>query len=122
MKMLGLIGSAGLFLSVALGAFGAHALRDHLSERMLAVFETGVRYQMFHSLAILAAAILVERNPLFQTAGLFYTAGIFLFSFSLYFLAVTEIRWLGAITPFGGLCFLAGHAVMFYAFLKTGAS
>lgn len=119
MKALGLIGSAGLFLGVALGAFGAHAFRDHLSERMQAVFETGVRYQMVHSLAILAAAILTSRSPLFQTAGYLYAAGIILFSFSLYILAVTEIRWLGAITPVGGLCFLAGHAVLFYAFLKS---
>ena len=122
MKLLGLIGSAGLFLGVALGAFGAHALRDHLSERMQSVFETGVRYQMYHSLAILAAALLLPRHPLFQTAGYFYAAGIVLFSFSLYLLAVTEIRILGAITPIGGLCFLAGHALMFFAFLKSTAS
>lgn len=119
MKMLGLIGSAGLFLGVALGAFGAHALRDHLSERMNAVFETGVRYQVYHSLAILAAAMLVPKSPMFQTAGILYTAGILLFSFSLYLLVVTDIRWLGAVTPLGGLCFLAGHTMMFIAFLKS---
>jgi uncharacterized membrane protein YgdD (TMEM256/DUF423 family) len=121
MKMLGLIGSVGLFLAVALGAFGAHALRDHLSERMQAVFETGVRYQMIHSLAILVAALLVQRHPLFQTAGLLYAAGILLFSFSLYLLAVTDLRALGAITPLGGLCFLAGHAVLFAAFYKSAS-
>lgn len=122
MRILGLIGSAGLFLGVALGAFGAHALRDSLSERMHSVFETGVRYQMYHSLAILVAAFLAPRHPWFQAAGVLYTAGIVLFSFSLYLLAVTEIRWLGAITPLGGLCFLAGHAILFIAILKSSAS
>lgn len=114
-----MIGAAGLFLGVALGAFGAHALRDHLSERMQAVFDTGVRYQMYHSLAILLAAFFIPRSPLFCTAGWLYAAGIVLFSFSLYALALTETRWLGAITPLGGLCFLAGHAILFYAFLKS---
>jgi uncharacterized membrane protein YgdD (TMEM256/DUF423 family) len=117
MRILGMIGSIGLFLGVALGAFGAHALREHLSDRMLSVYETGVRYQIYHSLAILLAALFVERIPLFYTAGMFYAAGIVLFSFSLYLLAVTNTGWLGAITPLGGVCFLIGHAWMFYAFL-----
>lgn len=120
MRMLGMIGAAGLLLGVALGAFGAHALRDRLPERMLEVFETGVRYQMYHSLAILAAALFTGRHPLFMKAGVLYAAGIVLFSFSLYFLAITGIGWLGAITPFGGICFMAGHGVLLVAFLRSG--
>lgn len=118
MKLLGIIGSIGLFLGVALGAFGAHALRDQLTERMREVFETGVRYQMYHSLAILIAAYFSPRGILFNWAGFLYTAGIILFSFSLYLLACTEIRWLGAITPVGGLCFLAGHFLLMLGFIK----
>ena len=119
MRLLGMIGAVGLFLSVALGAFAAHALKSQLTESALNTFETGVRYQMVHSLAILLAAFLSERGQLFQTAGYFYTAGIVLFSFSLYILAWSGIRWLGAITPIGGLCFLAGHLLLFVAFWKS---
>ena len=118
MRMLGILGSLGLFLGVALGAFGAHALRAHLTESALNTFETGVRYQMYHSLAILIAAFFVDRNTLFQTAGLLYTAGIVLFCFSLYLLAWSGIKWLGAITPLGGLCFLAGHVTLLVGFWK----
>jgi len=119
MRMLGVIGSLGLFLGVALGAFGAHALRSQLTESALNTFETGVRYQMYHSLAILVTAFFVDRSSLFQTAGYLYTAGIVLFSFSLYLLAWTGMKWLGAITPFGGLCFLAGHLILLFAFCKS---
>lgn len=95
-------------LAVAFGAFGAHGLKGRLDPELLAIFEVGVRYQMYHALGILAAAALApERLKLI--AGLF-GAGIVLFSGSLYLLAVTDVRWLGAITPFGGLCFLAGWA------------
>jgi uncharacterized membrane protein YgdD (TMEM256/DUF423 family) len=119
MRILGIIGSLGLFLAVGLGAFGAHALRSQLTESALNTFETGVRYQMYHSLAILIAALFVDRNIWFQTAGYFYTAGIVLFSFSLYVLAWSGIKWFGAITPFGGLCFLAGHLILLFAFWKS---
>ncbi|MCI0411355.1 DUF423 domain-containing protein [bacterium] len=119
MRMLGIIGSLGLFLGVALGAFGAHALRAQLTESALSTFETGVRYQMYHSLAILIAAFFADRSTLFQTAGYLYTAGIVLFSFSLYLLAWSGMKWLGAITPFGGLCFLAGHALLLTGFWKS---
>lgn len=119
MRILGIIGSLGLFLGVVLGAFGAHALRSQLTESALNTFETGIRYQMYHSLAILIAAFFVDRSSLFQTAGYFYTAGIVLFSFSLYVLAWTGVKWLGAITPLGGLCFLAGHVILLFAFWKS---
>lgn len=118
MKLLGMIGSLGLFLGVALGAFAAHSLRNQLAESMQAVFETGVRYQMYHSLAIILAAILSRQSSWFVYAGYFHIAGIVLFSCSLYALALTGIRWLGAITPVGGLCFLTGHLLFLVGFLR----
>jgi uncharacterized membrane protein YgdD (TMEM256/DUF423 family) len=102
--------AAAGFLGVAFGAFGAHALRARLSPEMLAVFETGVRYQMYHAFAAIAAAWAFARWPkrVFGTAGVLFLAGIVVFSGSLYALALTGERWLGAITPLGGLAFLAG--------------
>jgi uncharacterized membrane protein YgdD (TMEM256/DUF423 family) len=98
------------FLAVAAGAFGAHALRARLGTEMLAVWETGARYQMYHALALLAVAMAAARWPAagWAPAGWLFTAGIVIFCGSLYLLAFTGIRWLGAITPLGGLCFLAG--------------
>ncbi|HEX8905540.1 MAG TPA: DUF423 domain-containing protein [Longimicrobiaceae bacterium] len=98
------------FLGVAAGAFGAHALRSRLSADLLAVFETGARYQMYHALALLAVALAAGRAPsrALRAAGWLFTAGIVVFSGSLYALALTGVRVLGAITPLGGLCFLAG--------------
>ncbi len=98
------------FLGVALGAFGAHALRTRLSPDLLAVFETGVRYQMYHAFATFAAAWAFARWPrrVFGVAGGLFLAGIVVFSGSLYLLALTGERWLGAITPIGGAGFLAG--------------
>jgi uncharacterized membrane protein YgdD (TMEM256/DUF423 family) len=106
-----LVGAVLGFLGVSFGAFGAHALRSRLGADMLAVFETGVRYQMYHVLAILivAAAIGHLGNArLLVIAGWCFTAGVVLFSGSLYALALTGTSALGAITPFGGLLFLAG--------------
>jgi uncharacterized membrane protein YgdD (TMEM256/DUF423 family) len=122
LRFFGIIGSLSLFLSVALGAFGAHALRDQLSDRMKEVFETAVRYQMIHSITILIAGILVNRGPVFQYAGWLYIVGIVLFSGSLYLLAVTNIRTLGMITPLGGLAFLAGHLMLLLAFWRLQSS
>jgi uncharacterized membrane protein YgdD (TMEM256/DUF423 family) len=106
-----LVGAVLGFLGVSLGAFGAHALKSRLTADMLAVFETGVRYQMYHVFAILivAAAIGHLGNArLLVFAGWCFTAGVVLFSGSLYALALTGTSALGAITPFGGLLFLAG--------------
>ena len=103
------------FLGVALGAFGAHALRARLSSEMLAVFETGVRYQMYHTIAMLivAAAIgHIGNARLLAAAGWSFFAGVLLFSGSLYTLALTGIPTLGAITPIGGLLFLIGWACL----------
>ena len=98
------------FLGVALGAFGAHALKASLAPDMLAVFETGVRYQMYHVFALFAAAWAWARWPsrVLAASGWLFVAGIVIFSGSLYLLALTGVRMLGAITPVGGLAFLAG--------------
>jgi uncharacterized membrane protein YgdD (TMEM256/DUF423 family) len=102
-------GIAG-FLVVALGAFAAHGLRRHLTPDMIAVFETGVRYHAYHTLALCAAAWGHARwsGRWFAFAGWAFLAGIVVFSGSLYLLALSGDRWLGAVTPLGGLAFLAG--------------
>ena len=99
---------------VAAGAFGAHALRARLPADLLAVFETGARYQMVHALALLAVALIAARAPsgAASAAGWLFAAGIVVFSGSLYALALTGVRGLGAVTPLGGLCFLAGWAAL----------
>jgi uncharacterized membrane protein YgdD (TMEM256/DUF423 family) len=104
-------------LAVAAGAFGAHGLRGRLSPEMLAVYETGVRYQMYHSLALLAVAWAVPRWPGVPAAlaGWLFVAGIVVFSGSLYGLALSDLRWLGAITPLGGLAFIAGWLLLAWA-------
>lgn len=114
-----LVGALAAFTGVAFGAFGAHALRTRLSPDMLAVFETGVRYQMYHSFAILIVGLILGRlgGWLIATAGWLFTAGIVLFSGSLYVLALTGVTALGAITPIGGLLFLLGWACLAVAAL-----
>jgi uncharacterized membrane protein YgdD (TMEM256/DUF423 family) len=112
-----LISALAGFIGVALGAFGAHGLRGRLTPEMLAVFETGVRYQLVHAVALLAVAGLMERlgGRLIAAAGWLFLAGMVLFSGSLYLLALTGITILGAITPLGGLAFLAGWACLAFA-------
>jgi uncharacterized membrane protein YgdD (TMEM256/DUF423 family) len=112
-----MLGCAFALLGVAAGAFGAHGLRARLSAEMLAVWETAARYQMYHALALLAVALAASRWPAagWGAAGWLFTAGILVFSGSLYLLALTGVRWLGAITPLGGLCFLAGWAALAWA-------
>ena len=110
-----LVGSLLGFLGVAAGAFGAHGLRSRLSTEMLAVFETAVRYQMYHVFALLIVAAAIGRlgdARLLSLAGWFFVAGIFLFSGSLYALALSGVSMLGAITPLGGLAFLIGWACL----------
>jgi uncharacterized membrane protein YgdD (TMEM256/DUF423 family) len=104
-------------LGVAAGAFGAHALKQRLSPEFLQVFETGVRYQMYHAFGLLVVAVAMDRwpNNALQIAGWLFLAGIILFSGSLYALCLSGIRVLGAITPIGGLCFLAGWAFLAFA-------
>jgi len=109
-----LIAALAGFIGVALGAFGAHGLRGRLSADMLAVFETGVRYHMYHALALLLTAVIMTRfsGVWVVAAGWFFTAGIVLFSGSLYLLAFTGVRTFGAITPIGGVAFLLGWACL----------
>jgi uncharacterized membrane protein YgdD (TMEM256/DUF423 family) len=110
-----LIGSVLGFLGVAGGAFGAHALKARLSPEMLAVFETGVRYQMYHAFAVLIVAAAIGHlgdARLLVMAGWFFVAGVLIFSGSLYALALTGTGILGAITPIGGLLFLIGWACL----------
>jgi uncharacterized membrane protein YgdD (TMEM256/DUF423 family) len=104
------LGAANAFLSVAIGAFGAHGLRARVAMEQLAVFETGARYHMYHSLGLLAVGFLAQArpSPLANAAGWAMLAGIVLFSGSLYALVLSGVRALGAITPIGGTAFLAG--------------
>lgn len=98
-------------LGVAFGAFGAHALRDRLTPDLLAIFETGVRYQVYHALALFGVVLAATRWPtssLPAVAGWLFVAGVLIFSGSLYALALSGQRWLGAITPLGGVAFLGG--------------
>lgn len=103
------------FLSVAFGAFGAHALKARLDEKYLAIFKTGVEYQFFHTFALALVAILLLRGEtsLLRYAGWAFLVGIFIFSGSLYALALSQVGVLGAITPIGGVCFLVGWALLF---------
>lgn len=112
-------------LSVALGAFAAHGLKKILPPEDLQIFETAVRYQFYHVFALLAAGILYAAFPgkLMQWAGRFFISGIILFSGSLYFLCYVKysqlnLNWVGAITPFGGTCFIAGWLLLFGAVAK----
>jgi uncharacterized membrane protein YgdD (TMEM256/DUF423 family) len=106
------------FSAVALGAFGAHGLRDRVTPALLEAYRTGVLYHLVHALAVLGVALGVRRlRRATIIAGLF-TAGVALFSGSLYLMALTGVTMLGAITPFGGLCFLAGWALLFLAPLR----
>lgn len=120
-----LAATAGAFigaLAVILGAFGAHALRSHLEPRDLETFETAVRYQMYHAFALFAAAWLISRNmPHAGTAAWAFIAGVIVFSGSLYLLVGTGQRWLGAITPIGGVAFIAGWILLALAASKIDA-
>jgi uncharacterized membrane protein YgdD (TMEM256/DUF423 family) len=105
-----ILGATSAFLSVAAGAFGAHALRARLAPDLLNIFETGARYHMYHSLGLIAIGLLSQArpSPLLNGAGWAMLVGLVLFSGSLYALALSGVRALGAITPLGGLAFLAG--------------
>lgn len=114
-------GAALCGVGVMLGAFGAHGLRDRLTVDMLAIFETGVRYHFIHALALFVVAWAASRwpGPFVNAAGWLFVAGIVIFSGSLYVLSISGIRWLGAITPIGGLCMIAGWALLAVAALRA---
>lgn len=116
-----LLGALNAFVAVAAGAFGAHGLKARLSPELLAIFETGARYQMYHALGLLLVGVLVHLRPstTLTAAGWAMQLGIALFSGSLYVLALTNARWLGAITPLGGLAFLSAWALVATAALRA---
>jgi uncharacterized membrane protein YgdD (TMEM256/DUF423 family) len=98
-------------ISVVFGAFASHALKDRLSANSLSIWETGTKYQMYHALALMLVALLIARYPnsnLLTVAGYAFIAGIFIFSGSLYALTLTGIKWLGAVTPIGGMALIIG--------------
>jgi len=101
------LGALNAAIAVAAGAFAAHGLRERLAARSLEIFETGARYHMYHALAMVLAGLLVATRGA-STAGWLFQAGIALFSGSLYALALTDVKVLGAVTPLGGVAFLAG--------------
>lgn len=102
-------------LAVVFGAFGAHALRARLDDYAMGVFETAVQYHFYHSLALLAVGIVALSQPqtaLLKSSGWLFLIGILIFSGSLYLLGITGVRWLGAVTPLGGLAFIGGWACL----------
>lgn len=109
------------FLAVALGAMAAHKLQSKMDAHYYQIFQTGAQYQMYHALALLGVAILLKLYPesgLFIAAAWCFVGGIIIFSGSLYVLSLTETKWLGAITPIGGLSFLAGWLLLFWQAFK----
>lgn len=112
------------FLAVALGAFGAHGLKDKLAPDLMAVYQTAVQYHFYHTLVLLAVAMLLLRYPqqgaLVASGGLL-VAGLLLFSGSLYVLALSGVRWLGAITPLGGVAFLLAWLLLAWFGIKSAS-
>lgn len=121
MKLFFALGATFGGLAVVLGAFGAHALRSTLGSDDLATFEIGVRYQMYHALALLAVAWAMTRweAGALAVAGWAFVAGILVFSGSLYVLVLTGQRWLGAVTPLGGVAFIVGWALLAWTALRS---
>ncbi|GAB6140417.1 DUF423 domain-containing protein [Methylosoma difficile] len=113
-------GAAAAGLAVGFGAFGTHGLKAVLSAEMLAVWQTAVTYQMWHALALILVALLLQNrnDKLLHRAGWLFIAGIALFSGSLYGLALSNLKWLGMITPIGGVCFLAAWSLITFSSLK----
>jgi uncharacterized membrane protein YgdD (TMEM256/DUF423 family) len=122
MQTMLVIGSIVMFLAVAIGAFGAHAMKPRLTPDMLKIYETGVQYHLVHGIGMLAAGIagsqLTNGHALASAAGWCLLGGIILFSGSLYALSLSGIRKLGAITPLGGLLFLAGWVLLAVAVIQ----
>ena len=121
-KVFLILGSVNAALVVLLGAFGAHALKARLSAEMLAVYQTGVHYHLFHALGLLAAGLAAMQIPdsaYLRWSGWLMLAGIVLFSGSLYLLSVSGLRWLGMITPFGGVAFIVAWMLFAAAIAKS---
>ncbi len=120
-KIFFIIGALCAATAVAAGAFGAHALKTRLSPELLNVFETGVRYQMYHAFALLGTGLALNKwpGPLVQNAGWLFLLGILLFSGSLYSICLSEIKTLGIITPIGGLAFIGGWLCLALGVLRA---
>jgi uncharacterized membrane protein YgdD (TMEM256/DUF423 family) len=118
------LGSLSSALGVGAGAFGAHGLKEVLSPDVLSTYETAVRYQMYHAFGMIAAGLLwaIAPHRFLSAAGWCFVAGTVLFSGSLYGLVLSGMRWLGAITPFGGVAFIAGWVLMGLAVFKFAKS
>ena len=116
------LGAANAFLAVAAGAFGAHGLRRRVAADLLVVFETGARYHMYHALGLIAVGLLAAHRPsgVLNGSGIALQVGILLFSGSLYALALSGVRGLGAITPIGGVAFLVGWVLFAMAAMRQG--
>jgi uncharacterized membrane protein YgdD (TMEM256/DUF423 family) len=122
MKTFIIIGAINAFLSVALGAFGAHALEGKISQKYIDTWNTGVLYQMFHSIGILIIGVLagnIAASSLLNWSGWLMLIGIILFSGSLYVLSITGIKVLGAITPLGGVSFLIAWVLLIITAAKS---
>ena len=120
-KLFLMLGSANAMLAVIFGAFGAHALKNRLDENLLKVFHTGVEYHFYHALGLILIGILSLQIPatnLIKSSGWMMFAGIILFSGSLYLLSILNLRWLGMITPLGGLLFILSWLCLFIAVYK----
>jgi uncharacterized membrane protein YgdD (TMEM256/DUF423 family) len=120
-KLFFILGAFFAFAAVALGAFGAHTLQSTFAPGMAEIYETGVRYQFYHALGLFAVAFAISRwkGAPIALAGWLFILGIVLFSGSLYVLSITGIRWIGAITPIGGLAFLAGWVILGWTVLRA---
>lgn len=121
MKLFAMLGAINMAIGILLGAFAAHGLKQKLSTDMLAVFQTGVQYQIYHALGLLLVAALMipyPNAPGLRTGGWLLMAGIVLFSGSLYLLALTGQKFFGPITPVGGVAFIVGWIWIFWAMLK----
>lgn len=122
MRLFMMLGSINMFLAVALGAFGAHMLKTKISADMLAVYQTGVQYHMIHAVGLIAIGLaanhLTQNQSLVNASGWAIVIGIILFSGSLYVMSLSGIKVLGAITPFGGVAFLAGWVMLAIAAMK----
>jgi uncharacterized membrane protein YgdD (TMEM256/DUF423 family) len=118
------LGTLSAGLGVALGAFGAHALKARLAPELLTVYEVGVRYQIYHALALLAVAWACTRWPggTVTASGWLFVAGTLLFSGSLYALSLSGLRWLGAITPIGGVAWLAGWVCLAWGVWRSAGA
>lgn len=120
-KLFLIAGSITMALAVVIGAFGAHALENRLSQKMLDIFQTGVTYHFYHAIGLLILGLVAQYLPdseLLKWSGWLMIGGILLFSGSLYILATSGLRWLGAVTPIGGLCFIVSWILFAVAVWK----